>query len=485
MCATTPSAWPPAHAAASALFKRAFLASGAVAAGLVAITPDGPLVRTLGVHSLDLPDPVGPASVFPIASLSKAVTAVAIGRLVDSGRVRLDDPVCAIVPEWRLPSAALRREVRVRDALNNAVGLDPVWPVEEMLGPEVPVASVLERVAHYRIAGPHGATFRYNNLSFVALSVLIERVSGVGFAEFVEREVFAPLGMHTAACSPRLGCKARAIVEPHAGEPSRRLPRRDYPNHQGAGWMYASLHDLAAWLRFWLDPQQTLLSAATRAALARAGVAIPAAEVGLWAAPPGAAAGYGFGFCHTDLDGLPLLQHAGASVGGTAHLLLAPAQRIGIAVCFSGGALYRAALCYALLEVLLEQRSSRDWLSLGERALVEASAAARRQSAAAFLPALADAPSAQACVGEYRGAATGAVSVRVAPGGGLQMAFADAAHWALALAPVAPGVYATTLDEPNDGVRAMAGAPLGRFRREPDHGLVFEHPLIERLTRSG
>ncbi|MEU4540061.1 serine hydrolase domain-containing protein [Streptosporangium sp. NPDC023825] len=144
---------------------------------------------------------------FPVASVSKSFTAVAVLRLVEQGTVRLDDPVVTYLPEFAMADPRAR-QITVRNLLDQTSGLD------DRRAPADPAESLRRRVSQLADAGllfAPGERFRYDNLNSEVAARLVEVVSGRPFASFMAEEVFGPLGMRasttvdTAARFPRSG----------------------------------------------------------------------------------------------------------------------------------------------------------------------------------------------------------------------------------------------------------------------------------------
>jgi CubicO group peptidase (beta-lactamase class C family) len=134
-----------------------------------------------------------PETDYRLASVSKQFTAMAIMLLAREGKVRYDQPVRAILPE--LPAAA--QDVTLRHLLNHTSGL----PDYEDLIPDSQTAQVSDRDVLALLARkdtlyfPPGSAYRYSNSGYVLLGLIVERVSGVSFPEFLRARIFAPLGM--------------------------------------------------------------------------------------------------------------------------------------------------------------------------------------------------------------------------------------------------------------------------------------------------
>jgi CubicO group peptidase (beta-lactamase class C family) len=452
---------------------------GCVAAAVVVVDGDQQAVLCLGEEVLGSGRRVTRDSLFSVASLSKAFVALTLARLADAGACSLEDPVRRWVPEVRWPLPVLDAKVTLRDVLGNRSGVGPIWPLDEMLDRELPVLDVLARLRHAPVRGPLRRHWAYLNLGFVAAAVACERIAGAPYHRVLAQQVLQPLGMRRSASWPGVVEAGWQPLAAHGGHPPRCLDGAGYVNHQGAGWMYLSPRDTVRWMRWWCTGRPALLAQKARLELLRSQMAVASGDAALWMAAPGATAvGYGFGWAHSLWAGEPMLQHSGATVGATAHVALLPRRGLGVAVFLSGGDLYRAALCYRLLERLQGCSASRDWLAIGRAAL----AAAGTAPAAALPVVSVDAGELQHCIGHYRGRACGQVRVQ-AEGPVLAMDFADAPAWSCRLHPLGGQRYAVELREPNEGLRFMRSMPPGQFVREGDRIVRFEHPWIETLQR--
>ena len=131
---------------------------------------------------------VTPDTLFLINSLSKSVTAFALMQLVDLGLVDLDAPVTKYVPEL----APDGNEVTVRDVLHHRSGVTS----------ELPAPSDQHDLESNVQLGPDlepDAEFQYTNANYDLLALIVERMSGVPFADYVEDNIFLPLSMERSA----------------------------------------------------------------------------------------------------------------------------------------------------------------------------------------------------------------------------------------------------------------------------------------------
>lgn len=133
------------------------------------------------------------ATRFNIGSAGKMFTAVAVGQLVDAGKVRLDDPIGKYV-EGITPEAG---KVTVRQLLTHSGGLGNFFTPDAVptLKRITALKDLLPLIAGETPRFPPGSRFEYSNSGFALLGMLVERVSGIAYAEYLAAHVFRPAGM--------------------------------------------------------------------------------------------------------------------------------------------------------------------------------------------------------------------------------------------------------------------------------------------------
>lgn len=176
-----------------------------LAAALVA---DGEVVWSAGYGTTgSTGEPITAQTPFLLASVSKSITAVAVMRLVDAGAITLEDPVSMHLPQL----APGGDEVTVGDLMFQQSGLDTGHGLEVMV--DEPDAPLETNVARFRPGLRADAGFAYSNANYDALALLVARVSGRPFEDFLRAEVFRPLDM-TATTDPEAAYRA-GLAEGH------------------------------------------------------------------------------------------------------------------------------------------------------------------------------------------------------------------------------------------------------------------------------
>jgi len=155
---------------------------------------------------------VRPATVLPIASASKWLTAAALMTLVDQGRVNLDAPVASVLPEFTGDKAS----ITLRMLLSHRSGLLEPGCVGD---PSTTIATCVRRVAELPLVDPPGQAFHYSSVGFEVAARVIEVLAGEPFDRaFVDR-VARPVGM-THTRFDRLDGRRTPNPDPAAGATS-------------------------------------------------------------------------------------------------------------------------------------------------------------------------------------------------------------------------------------------------------------------------
>lgn len=203
----------------------------------------------------------------PVASLSKAVTAVAVLQLARDGRIALDRPVAAQLPEFTMADPRASR-ITVRELLNQTSGItDETY--SDLTAPQPSnLAGAVAALGDRRLGADPGAGYHYHNANYTTAARLVEVATGRPFADQVRDRVFAPLGMTrttTVASTEDMPDRARGYVRAYG----LTVPVAEPPVFvQGAYGVVTTADDLARWLTFQNGAiGQSVLSTADRALL--------------------------------------------------------------------------------------------------------------------------------------------------------------------------------------------------------------------------
>jgi CubicO group peptidase (beta-lactamase class C family) len=299
--------------------------------------------KAAGVQDVETSRPITEHTLFRIASMTKAFTALAILKLRDENRLALDAPVETYVPElcgWNYPTDDSPK-IRVRDLLTHTAGLvgDDPWADRQSPLPEDDFTRLLrDGVAFNR---PPGMAMEYSNLGYALLGRIVANVSGGSYHEFVGRVLFAPLGMISTGYE--VGAAApdrRALGYRWEDRTWKQEPTMAHGAFGAMGGIQTSAADYARWVAYVLSawpPRDGPDDGPVRRSTVRE-LAQGANFLGLRPRPGSNAAdsgrqafAYGLGF-YVAADGeLGLtLNHGGGYPGYGSHVLLLPDYGLGI-----------------------------------------------------------------------------------------------------------------------------------------------------------
>jgi CubicO group peptidase (beta-lactamase class C family) len=182
------------------------VAKGEIPGAAVLVAHRGEIVReaAYGLSDIENRVPFGTDTVCWLASVTKPVTTAAIMKLVEEGKLRLDDPVEKYLPEFRTQQDKEGRHhaITIRQLLTHTAGLPGDPPTrKDVFDPEWRGKSVAETVgpiAQARLQFVPGAKVQYSNAGFYVLGRIIEIASGRPYADYVKEKILDPLGMKEA-----------------------------------------------------------------------------------------------------------------------------------------------------------------------------------------------------------------------------------------------------------------------------------------------
>ncbi len=202
------------------------------------------LAEGFGMANMELQAPVKPETVFQSGSMGKQFTATAVMMLVEEGKVGLDDPLTKYFPD----APATWKEATVRELLSHTAGFGD-YPRKFDFHKDLTEDEELKIVERTPLGFPPGTKWEYSNLGFLTLGILIHRVTGEFYGDFLQQRIFQPLGMSTT----RIISEADIVPNRAAGY---RLVRGELKNQEWVaptinttadGSLYFSILDLAKW----------------------------------------------------------------------------------------------------------------------------------------------------------------------------------------------------------------------------------------------
>jgi CubicO group peptidase (beta-lactamase class C family) len=250
--------------------------------------------------------------------VSKSFTALAILQLVERGLIALDSPVTDYI-DW-FTTADPTASITVRQLLNQTSGLSTLDGSRSAFTPEASLEDRVRLIETYDLVSRPGSEFNYSNLNYAVLGLIVEEESGVGYGEYVEQEIFGPLGMDNSFVDFALA-QANELATGTItvfGLPVT-LSQTAFPGSVPDGYLISTAADMALYASFQLGDGslngRRLLSAENLAMMHTPAIA---AEGGQYLDH------YAMGWRTGSIDGHPLISHDGNTFGFHANVAMLP-----------------------------------------------------------------------------------------------------------------------------------------------------------------
>jgi D-alanyl-D-alanine carboxypeptidase len=284
----------------------------------LAVVRDGKplIVKGYGFANVEHQVPVKPETIFQSGSVGKQFTAMAVMMLVEEGKIGLDDKISKYLGE--VPEAWAN--VTVRHLLTHTGGLTD-YPREFDFRKDYTEDDLLKQAKEVPTAFAPGEKWEYSNLGFVTLGIIVHKVSGKFYGDFLKERVFTPLGMTTA----RVISEADIVPNRAAGYVLRQGELKNQ------GWVSPSLNttaDGALYLTV-LDMMKWDEALASGKLISKAGYDAMWSPVKL---NDGRTHPYGFGWGVRTLNGKRVIEHGGAWQGFKAHIARYPDNKLTVIV---------------------------------------------------------------------------------------------------------------------------------------------------------
>jgi CubicO group peptidase (beta-lactamase class C family) len=284
------------------------------------------LAKGYGLANIELNVPVKAETIFQSGSVGKQFTSAAIMMLVEEGKIGLDDSIVKYFPN----APRSWQAIRVKNLLSHTSGLSE-YETDERAGPTGPFYirldftedELVNKVEALPIEFKPGDKWDYRNTNYMLLGVIVHKVTGSFYADYLQQRIFTPLGMS----STRLISEADIIPNRSSGYETKgdKIQNQSWVsptfNSTADGALYFNVLDLAKWdgaLYGTKLLKQSSLDQTWTVFLLNGG-------------KPNSA-NYGFGWEITSVNGHKLIDHGGAWQGFRCHVLRYPDDSISVAV---------------------------------------------------------------------------------------------------------------------------------------------------------
>jgi CubicO group peptidase (beta-lactamase class C family) len=308
----------------------------------VAIVKDGKVIleKGYGVISLNTMQKMDEHTRFGIASNSKAFTVAALGILVDEGKLKWNDRVTDIIPEFKLYAPYVTENFTIKDLLTHRSGLGlgagdlMIWPDSSTFT----LKDIIHNLRYLKQVSDFRTKYDYDNLLYIVAGEVVARVSGMRWENFIQTKIMDPLQMTESAPNYALLKNKDNVIDPHAPVNGKvQVIHRDWKYvADAAGGIYSSVHDMCKWAvmqmhdgKYGDSLKDQLLAQDTHEEMWTPQTIIPVHGVTNYRTH---FAGYGLGWFLSDEMGYKVATHTGGLAGIVTQVTLIPEMQLGIIV---------------------------------------------------------------------------------------------------------------------------------------------------------
>ncbi len=287
----------------------------------VLVEKDGKVLlrKGYGMANLELGVPIAPEMVFRLGSITKQFTALAILKLAEQGKLALDDDLTRYLPDF--PTHG--QKITLEHLLTHTSGIKtytslPEW--RKVIRQDLTPRQVVDLFKNEPADFAPGEKMLYDNSGYFLLGMVIEKVTGKAYGDWLAETIFTPLGMtHTSygADGPILPGRAAG----YEGEPGhyRNAAYLSMTQPFAAGALISTVDDLALWERALFSGTLVRQDLFDR-------------MVTPYRLKSGKSTGYGYGLALWSFEGHRVIEHGGGINGFSTELLRLPEDRIVVAI---------------------------------------------------------------------------------------------------------------------------------------------------------
>ncbi|MDQ7093534.1 serine hydrolase [Desulfosporosinus sp. PR] len=322
----------------------------------VAVVKDDDIIFLEGFGKRDIEHelPVTPDTLFAIGSSTKAFTTMSVGILVDDGKLDWDKPVATYVPEFKLQDQYASENATLRDLATHRVGL----PRHDLVWYKAPLsrAEIVLRLSHLAFSKPFRTTFQYQNMMYLTLGYVVEKISKQSWETFVRTRILDPLGMKRTNFSVNELQHDNNFAKPYKVV-KQTIKETSFANIDSigpAGSINSSVREMAQWVRLHLNngnfQSNQLISENNLKQMHSPHISTGPSQDGRILFPS-----YGLGWFTEVYRGHHLVQHGGNIDGFTALVAMVPRENMGIVILSNQEhSVFPTAAAYTILDTFLE-----------------------------------------------------------------------------------------------------------------------------------
>jgi CubicO group peptidase (beta-lactamase class C family) len=296
------------------------------------IYKDQIIKKCYGTRSIDLPDLIDKDTVFGIASISKTFLATLVAQCVQQGLLDWNDTISKHLPYFQVQDLYATRYLTIKDILSHSAGFeraDFVWVLGDYSSEEL-----IDQLRGLKIKNSFRSCSVYNNLLWLFLVKILQKVTGLSWSELLQKDILNPLGMQAtyADNKPLFGIENKASTHAIINGVAVVHDRLNW-DHMPCASMNSNLDNMLKWLKFNMlyNPDFIILKSETLQELHRAHTldceeAFPESSFGSW----------GLGWVTCIYKGKRIVYMEGAGGGIASSIVFIPEDQFGFVFLTNG-----------------------------------------------------------------------------------------------------------------------------------------------------
>lgn len=200
---------------------------------------------------------------FAIGSISKSLTALAIVKLIEDKKIKLEDPVQRYLPWFKLKNPQISSTITIQHLLTHTSGINTYEGLalsDKQSKSSTALKENVMKLSNVKVTAPPGEKYQYSNANYIVLGALIEEVTNETYSSYMEKYIFQPLNMNGAAASKENAYEKGYLT---GYQSWFGIPRKSVVSYDNTGAPYgyitANLEDMIQYIMFLNRPEDAQL----------------------------------------------------------------------------------------------------------------------------------------------------------------------------------------------------------------------------------
>lgn len=320
---------------------------------IIMVDKDNTTIKNLGYSDKENNIKVNEKTKFELASCSKSFTALAAEQLAAKGTINLDDPVSKYIKGFILKYKGANQTVTIKQLLHHTSGIptSTLFKIPEVSGQSA-LDDTVNVVNGIELNNKPGTVYEYATINYDIVALVIEKASGVSFEDYMDKNIFKPLGLKDTSIGKISNNPLMAKGYKIGFFKPRLYDAPTFKGNNAAGYIVTDAIDMERWLKIQLGLVNTELSELVLK------THIPDRTVAPY---KGDLSSYGEGwFIYQDGNGE--ISHSGQNPNFTSYISFRPEEKIAVAVLANSNSGQTTYICKNIMKILNDKEpSDRKW----------------------------------------------------------------------------------------------------------------------------